>query len=160
MFLDYYLRIKIKRSHMDILEIMRKQDPLYPTFEQIYTASFPLFEQRTEEQQEQAFQSPNYHLVVYLKDNLFIGFISYWDFSTYVYIEHFAIHENFRGQGYGGLLLEDFNKRLNKIILLEIDPITDEISSKRLKFYKNAASSKTVTTISIPLTETTIEGMR
>ena len=52
MFLDYYLRIKIKRSHMDILEITRKQDPLYPTFEQIYTASFPLFEQRTEEQQE------------------------------------------------------------------------------------------------------------
>ncbi len=52
---------------MDILEITRKQDPLYPTFEQIYTASFPLFEQRTEEQQEQAFQSPNYHLVVYLK---------------------------------------------------------------------------------------------
>ena len=47
MFLDYYLRIKIKRSHMDILEITRKQDPLYPTFEQIYTASFPLFEQRT-----------------------------------------------------------------------------------------------------------------
>ena len=46
MFLDYYLRIKIKRSHMDILEIMRKQDPLYPTFEQIYTASFPLFEQQ------------------------------------------------------------------------------------------------------------------
>lgn len=96
MFLDYYLRIKIKRSHMDILEITQKQDPLYPTFEQIYTASFPLFEQRTEEQQEQAFQSPNYHLVAYLKDNLFIGFISYWDFSTYVYIEHFAIHENFR----------------------------------------------------------------
>ena len=49
MFLDYYLRIKIKRSHMDILEITQKQDPLYPTFEQIYTASFPLFEQRTEE---------------------------------------------------------------------------------------------------------------
>ena len=82
MFLDYYLRIKIKRSHMDILEITRKQDPLYPTFEQIYTASFPLFEQRTEEQQEQAFQSPNYHLEVYLKDNLFIGFISYWDLSN------------------------------------------------------------------------------
>ncbi len=30
MFLDYYLRIKIKRSHMDILEITQKQDPLYP----------------------------------------------------------------------------------------------------------------------------------
>lgn len=29
MFLDYYLRIKIKRSHMDIPEITRKQDPLY-----------------------------------------------------------------------------------------------------------------------------------
>ena len=88
------------------------------------------------EQKNNKNRPSNYPLVVYLKDNLFIGFISYWDFSTYVYIEHFAIHENFRGQGYGGLLLEDFNKRLNKIILLEIDPITDEISSKRLKFYK------------------------
>ena len=75
---------------MDLLEITRKQDPLYPAFEQVYATSFPLFEQRTEQQQEQAFQSPNYHLEVYLKDNLFIGFISYWDFSTYVYIEHFA----------------------------------------------------------------------
>ena len=121
---------------MDLLEITRKQDPLYPAFEQVYATSFPLFEQRTEQQQEQAFQSPNYHLEVYLKDNLFIGFISYWDFSTYEYIEHFAIHENFRGQGYGSLLQEDFNKRLNKIILLEIDPIMDEVSANRLKFYK------------------------
>lgn len=47
---------------MDILEITRKQDPLYPAFEQVYATSFPLFEQRTEQQQEQAFQSPNYHL--------------------------------------------------------------------------------------------------
>lgn len=74
---------------MDLLEITRKQDPLYPAFEQVYATSFPLFEQRTEQQQEQAFQSPNYHLEVYLKDNLFIGFISYWDFSTYVYISPF-----------------------------------------------------------------------
>ena len=29
-----------------------------------------------------------------------------------------------------------FNKRLNKIILLEIDPIMDEVSANRLKFYK------------------------
>lgn len=43
MFLDYYLRIKIKRSHMDILEITRKQDPLYPTFEQIYIRQVSLY---------------------------------------------------------------------------------------------------------------------
>ena len=49
---------------MDLLEITRKQDPLYPAFEQVYATSFPLFEQRTEQQQEQAFQSPNYHLEI------------------------------------------------------------------------------------------------
>ena len=43
MFLDYYLRIKIKRSHMDILEITRKQDPLYPTFEQILLRQVSLY---------------------------------------------------------------------------------------------------------------------
>ena len=116
---------------MDLLEITRKQDPLYPAFEQVYATSFPLFEQRTEQQQEQAFQSPNYHLEVYLKDNLFIGFISYWDFSTYDLCRILCIVRL-----YGSLLLEDFNKRLNKIILLEIDPIMDEVSANRLKFYK------------------------
>ncbi|MDD2952973.1 MAG: GNAT family N-acetyltransferase [Parabacteroides sp.] len=121
---------------MDILEITRKQDPLFSVFKQVYAASFPIFEQRTEEQQERAFQSPNYHLAVYLKENRFIGFISYWNFSTYIYIEHLAIHENFRGQGYGSSLLDEFNKRQHKTLLLEIDPITDEVSANRLKFYK------------------------
>lgn len=42
MFLDYYLRIKIKRSHMDILEITQKQDPLYPLSKYIRQVSLYL----------------------------------------------------------------------------------------------------------------------
>ena len=60
----------------------------------------------------------------------------------------------------GQLITEDFNKRLNKIILLEIDPIMDEVSqANRLKFYKKWFL-KTVTTTSILLIETPIKDMR
>lgn len=121
---------------MDITRITHNNSPFYPAFEKLYRTSFPIFEQRTEPQQEQAFESPNYYLEIYQKDNIFVGFISYWDFDTYIYVEHLAIHASLRGQGYGSLLLQDLYKRSGKMILLEIDPIVDEISAKRLRFYQ------------------------
>lgn len=107
----------------------------YPLFKKLYATSFPMFEQRTEEQQERAFASPDYHLVAYEEQGIFIGFISYWEFDTYLYIEHFAVNRGLRGRGYGREILLDFIAA-DKLVLLEIDPIVDDISAARLRFYK------------------------
>lgn len=121
---------------MDIIRITSMDSPLYAPFRELYNTSFPVFEQRTGGQQERAFLAPIYHLDVYRKDDTFIGFVAYWDFDAYVYVEHLAIHGSLRGQGYGGLLLKDLEARSGKRILLEIDPITDEVSANRLRFYQ------------------------
>lgn len=121
---------------MEKIRIDRFEHPLYPAFEQLYAHSFPVFEQRTPEQQAKAFASVNYHLTGYVEDQSFMGFIAYWEFPSYLYIEHFAINGNERGKGYGSQVLNSFVKETPKTVLLEIDPPIDEISIARLRFYR------------------------
>ena len=121
---------------MKHINIHNSSHPLYEAFETLYASSFPVFEQRTREQQEAAFSNVNYHLSGYEANDTFVGFISYWEFDDYLYIEHFAINTHIRGKGYGSDLLRRFIQSTDKIVLLEIDPINDSVSEARLRFYK------------------------
>ena len=121
---------------MEYINIDSSKHSLYSPFKNLYSISFPIFEQRTEMQQEKAFASTRYHLAGYEENNVFIGFISYWEFDGSVYIEHFAVNRELRGTGYGSAILRDFIRSTEKIVLLEIDPVVDEVSEARLRFYK------------------------
>ncbi len=110
--------------------------PLYKSFQDLYCTSFPIFEQRSVSQQVKAFQNERYKLLAFTENDSFLGFISYWEFNTYCYVEHFAVNTVLRGKGYGSNLLRSFIQSTRKIVLLEIDPITDSISEARLRFYK------------------------
>lgn len=116
--------------------INNNKNHYYTTFRTLYENSFPIYEQRTIEQEELAFNSENYSLDIYEHENKFIGFISYWEFETYIYIEHFAINDTLRGEGYGSRVLNSFIEEMTKQIILEIDPVTDEKTAARLRFYQ------------------------
>lgn len=118
------------------------EHPLYQSFHKLYCTSFPIFEQRTVPQQAAAFQHKAYKLSAFTENNLFIGFIAYWEFDTYLYVEHFAISSELRGKGYGSKLLSRFIQSTDKIVLLEIDPITDSQSEARLRFYQKCGFYK------------------
>ncbi|MCD8262512.1 MAG: GNAT family N-acetyltransferase [Bacteroides sp.] len=121
---------------MEIIRMTGTEDIRYPEFASLYKTSFPVFEQRTEEQQQIAFRQNNYHLDLYYEEDTFIGFLGYWEFDTYIYIKHFAIHSTLRGKGQGSRILESFIAGQEKIILLEIDPLVDEVSEARFRFYQ------------------------
>lgn len=121
---------------MNKIPLRDSRHPLYGVFEALYALGFPIFEQRTREQQERAFLSANYHLTAYEENAVFIGFIACWEFDEYVYIEHCAIDRGLRGQGYGSRLLSGFITECPKMVLLEIDPVVDAVSEARLGFYK------------------------
>ena len=104
---------------MNYIDIDSSQHELYDSWRKLYTVSFPIFEQRTQEQQEKAFSCADYHLVGYSEGDMFVGFISYWEFSSYRYIEHFAVHQGLRGRGYGSEILNAFLRSTSKIVLLE-----------------------------------------
>ncbi len=110
--------------------------PLYQSFHDLYSVSFPIFEQRTAAQQADAFQDERYKLLAFTDDEAFLGFISYWEFDTYRYVEHFAVNAELRGRGYGSTILRAFLQATDKVTLLEIDPVVDSVSEARLRFYK------------------------
>ena len=123
---------------MEIIRIQSPDDHYFKRVWEIYNYSFPIYEQRTMDHQLVAFKSNLYHMDVYVDSGKVIGFIGYWIFPTYAYIEHYAMAKETRGQGYGTKILSDFLKRMSgKIVVLEIDPVVDEISTRRLRFYQN-----------------------
>lgn len=123
--------------NIDMKRIAGTNDPLFNDFKALYADSFPVFEQRTEKHQASAFLHSNYHVEAYVEQEQFIGFIAYWAFQDYLYIEHYAIHKQLRGQGYGSRILQSFIASHPEKVLLEIDPIQDEISAARLRFYQH-----------------------
>ena len=103
---------------MNCIDIDSSQHELYDSWRKLYSVSFPIFEQRTQEQQEKAFSCADYHLVGYSEGDMFVGFISYWEFGSYRYIEHFAVHQGLRGRGYGSEILNAFLRSTSKIVRL------------------------------------------
>ncbi len=118
-------------------KITNTEDKWYKSFRQIYTISFPIFEQRNEEQQMAAFSNQHYNLLASIDNENLLSFISYWEFDNYIYIEHLAVNPEFRGKSIGSNTLTQFGSNTEKIVLLEIDPPIDEVSINRLRFYKH-----------------------
>ena len=69
-------------------------------------------------------------------NGLFIGFIAFRECVVYVYIGHCAVSRDIRGEGYGSRLLADFIAANSKTVLLEIDPLVDDVSKALLAFYR------------------------
>ena len=122
---------------MEVIRIENENHPRFPRVWEIYGYSFPRYEQRTIEHQRTAFNSPLYHMDACVEGDAVIGLIGYWIFPDYVYIEHYAMAREARGRGYGTKILGDFLARMaGRIVVLEIDPVVDEVSTRRLEFYQ------------------------
>ena len=119
-------------------EIKTTTDKWYDDFLKIYSTSFPIHEQRDNEQQKEAFKNEHYHLICLIESEKLHSFICYWEFENYVYIEHFAVNNKLRGQNIGSGTLSLFKQEINKTIILEIDPVKDKVSAKRLRFYEKS----------------------
>ncbi len=128
---------------MELHRIEGIEDRYFEQMWTVYDYSFPYFEKRTLSHQATAFTNPDYHLDGYVEDNILVGFIAYWVFPKYVYVEHFAVNKAYRGFGYGTKFLGDFMKTYDgRTIVLEIDPVVDELSQRRLRFYKSLGFSE------------------
>lgn len=83
-----------------------------------YTDSNPLF----------------YNNIILEKDQL-LGFITYWSFPKFTYIEHFAIDKSMQGKGYGAFSLYLLKKIVGGPIVLEVELPLNTQASRRVKFY-------------------------
>jgi len=120
---------------MELIFIENKKNKYFEKAWKLYLDSFPEIERRTLEEQEEILTDKNFKMTCYVEDEVLISIVFYWKISSYTFLEHFAVNSQLRGQSFGSKILQKFiNDKKN--IVLEIEPIVDEITQKRLKFYK------------------------
>ena len=107
--------------------------PLYQNAIGLYKISFPPHEQREPCSQSRILSQSEYHFDVISNNGEFVGEILYWDIDGMLYIEHFCVMPSMRNHQYVRRILDALSKNM---LILEIDPPTDEISCRRKRFYE------------------------
>lgn len=101
----------------------------------ILDASFDPSLHRSYEKQKALTENPLFNVITKEENGKTIGFITYWNFDSFIYIEHLAIEEGLRGNGLGGRLIKEVSE-LGKPLVLEVEPPETEMDKRRVKFYE------------------------
>ena len=110
----------------------------YRFTEELLTATFPREEYRPlHEQRNNAASNSAFHLMLACKGGQPVGFISYWELGEFCYVEHLATLPTLRGGGIGRAIVEQLKKIADKIVLEAEEPI-DELTTRRIEFYRRA----------------------
>ncbi len=110
--------------------------PDYIRVESLYLSAFPADERRDPTDFARLLRQESIFRGLIVRDaSGFVGFITYWDFPAYRYVEHFAISSACRGRGYGGRVIEYLKQSTDLPLLLEVEPPTTEQAVRRIRFY-------------------------
>ncbi len=109
-------------------------DKIYEIMEE----AFPVDEIRTYEEQKALFTNPKFIPYVLRDDKTkeVMAFISVYDFKEFVYIEHFVTNKKFRNLGLGSKILQEISCLYKGNLCLEAEVPEDELSCRRIEFYK------------------------
>ncbi|GHU86094.1 N-acetyltransferase [Bacteroidia bacterium] len=103
----------------------------------LYETAFPLDERRDFEVLQKLFSEENdMHIQIEHLNNDLLGFIIYWTFEQFIYVEHFAISEIFRGSGHGTKMFNVFLKKAQFPVVLEVELPKNNVTEKRIQFYE------------------------
>ena len=109
----------------------------YKFMEELLVESFPPEEYRElEHLREYTDRIGNFHNNIIFDDDLPIGFITYWDFDEFYYVEHFAVDPAQRNGGHGKNVLNHLCELLQHPIVLEVEMPEEEMAQRRINFYK------------------------
>jgi len=103
----------------------------------LYLESFPNEERRTTSDLLRMLNVQEMCFNAVLVEEVVVGFIVYWKFSQFRYIEHLAIFPAQRRKGYGEAILKQMQNE-GKPILLEVEIPYDSTSTQRVGFYNRA----------------------
>ncbi|MDR1644826.1 MAG: GNAT family N-acetyltransferase [Tannerellaceae bacterium] len=123
---------------MNFRPIKAGAGPLPDYIRQTYMEAFPPAERRDLHLVSELIeQEPRFTLEEIRHEDRYAGLLSYWQFDTFAYIEHFAIDASGRNQGWGATALEQFAAHVHPLVL-ETEPPHDALSLRRIRFYQRA----------------------
>lgn len=108
----------------------------------LYEESFPVAERRKRDDHLRACGDDRFFPLSAWEGGELIGLMFFWEWDSYRYLEHLAVPPRLRGQGYGSEILR-YLRDSDHTIILEIDPLVNELSVRRLQFYERAGFALT-----------------
>jgi len=108
----------------------------------LYTQSFPSSERRSWAGLEMELMSENsFNAHVLLQNDKFVGFLNYWTFERFLYIEHFAVSSNLRGKNIGTEAMKILMEQTKLPILFEVEMPNNIMAVRRIGFYERLGFS-------------------
>lgn len=117
--------------------LLRSNQLLFAQFQQLMETAFPLNERRNPGDFALQLEEKDFHIEAFIsEDQELLGFITWWELTDFCYVEHFAVAEGYRNKGWGEILFGQFQKTQSKPIIAEVEPPTDLLSQRRIRFYE------------------------
>ena len=107
-------------------------DEIFPLLE----SAFPVTELRVKEDQRALLGEPCYRLYGVRREGAFAATFATWEIEDFLYIEHFAVKEEYRNGGYGGMLLDALLAEKKRPMVLEVELPEDALTRRRIGFYE------------------------
>jgi len=105
-------------------------------FRQIYEEAFPPDERRNWHQLAELLTNPIFSLNGIYQEQQLIGILLIWNLDDFSFIEHFAIRDSMRGNGFGSQVIQQLIMQISNPVILEVEePFTSD-ALKRITFYK------------------------
>lgn len=130
----------------DTIRLKRITDPddsLISKLEKIYHEAFPEGERRPWSVVTKLAETNNdFYLCAALDqesvpgEDKVIGILIYWDLFDFIFGDYLATAPVERNSGYGARIMKTLQMDLSKPIILEVEPPENELSSRRIAFYK------------------------
>ena len=128
----------LRNDMIELTRITETDCREYGFTEKLLTATFPHDEYRDlAEQRANVTGKQEFHLMLARYNGEPVGFISYWKLREFFYVEHLATLPDIRGKGHGKAILERLQEIATKIVL-EVEEPVDEITTRRVGFYRRA----------------------
>lgn len=124
--------------NVTLKRIMIAVDPYIVAIQSTYISSFPEIERRDFSLFCELLRNePDFSLFAILKEDRYVGFVTCWDFTDFIYVEHFAIDESQRGGGIGSVAMKECLSLFKRKVVLEVEEVVDELTRRRVRFYED-----------------------
>ncbi len=121
----------------EIRKILPSDELLWEYTRNLLEISFPVNERRDFSRQRLlASSSEIFSQGVIIENELPVGVICWWNFPTFLYIEHFVIDPMQRNKGLGEKVLKTMRELTGRSLVLEVELPVNEINNRRINFYK------------------------
>ena len=127
---------------MEFLQIKETDTQRWNKVWELYEESFPIAERRKIADHIRACSDSQFYPISAWEGSELIGLLFYWEWDSYRYLEYLAVNPELRGSGFGSQLLR-YLRDSDHTIILEIDPLINELSVRRLQFYERAGFTLT-----------------